>query len=375
MRSSLLGDVFAARGVRKCSMRSPGALALAALMGCLGWPASGSPTDFARNPREFLKNEGGLSDLQLSAIDRGRVVAKTIDTSDRSEVMSLAVLRVRSSADQVRHLLREVEARRKDFDVLQIGRFSAAPTAQDLGVLTLDPGDVESLRKCRVGACNERLPAEAIERFQTQVDWTSPDRVAKVNLLWRETLASYAAAYVAHGNPGLVEYDDNREPDRVADTLRTLFLRSAYLKESAPDFHRYLAEFPNLRPPSTEDIFFWLKEKFWLKNVQSLNHLSILDTTLPSGRVILAVTKQLFANHFFEASLALTVFVESADPAGSYLIFVNRTRADVRPSGFSWLERALVRRLVRGRLLGQFRAFKAKLDPSYQPLTLEEDVP
>jgi hypothetical protein len=359
--------------MRGSALRIPG-VALVLLSSVL--PSSGSATDLARDPRGFLKNDGGLTPLELGEVDRGQVVAKIVDTTDRSEVMSLAALRVRASADRVRLVLRDVEGRRKDFEVLQIGRFSAVPSPRDLDVLSLDPKDMDGLRKCRVGSCTERLPAEAIERFQSQVDWTSPNHAAKVNAMWRETLASYAAAYSARGNAGLVEYQDGRLPERVADTLQELLRRSYYLKESAPELDRYLDDFPGARPEGTEDILFWLNEKFWLKNVQSLNHLVIRDMTLPSGRVILAATKQLFANHFFAGSLALIVFVESADPLGSYLMFVNRTRADIRPGGFNWLERALVKRLVRRRLLGQFRTFKAKLDPNYpRPPSPEEDLP
>jgi hypothetical protein len=335
-------------------------------------PLSTGATDIGHGPREFLTREAGFTGAELSALDHGRVVAKTIDTSDRLEVVSLAALRVRATLDRARQVLLDVDGRRRDSEVLEIGRIPESPTAHDLGSLTLDPGDLDSLKKCKVGDCNERLPADAIERFQAQVDWRSADRAAKANSLWQETLAGYAQAYLARGDAGLVEYADNREPGRIARDLRFLLLRSYYLKESSPELDRYLSDFPRARPDNTTDVFYYLKERFWLKSVQSLNHLSLVETTSPTGRALFAATKQLFANHFFAASLSLTAFVESREAEGSYLIFVNRTRADIRPSGFNWLERALVRRLVRGRLITQFRALKVKLDPGYQPPDSEE---
>jgi hypothetical protein len=357
----------------KYSMRPPASLAL--LVGLALLPAPVTATDLVRDPRSFLVTEGGFSPLELADLDHGQVVARIIDTTDRSEVLSVAALRVKTTAERVRLTLRDVEGRRKDFEVLQIGRFSSPPSEKDIEALTLDTKDVDGLRKCRVGSCTERLPKDAIERFQSAVDWQGAGYAERVTRMWRETLAAYAASYVARGNSGLTEYDDNRAPEKVGDTVSQLILRSSYLKESVPDLHRYLGDFPEAKPQATEDIVYWLKERFWLKNVQSLNHLSIESVDLPSGKAVVAVTKQIFANHFFAGSLALTAFVEGQDPSGSYLVFVNRTRADIRPTGFNWLERALVKRLVRRRLLGQFRAFKAKLDPSYPAPPPEEDLP
>jgi hypothetical protein len=345
---------------------------LALLLLFRAYGASGA--DLVRAPRDFLRKDAGLTELELQALDSGRIVAKLLDTTDRSEVVSLAAFRARGRCERVKRLLGDVEGRRNDFDVIQIGKLPSAPTAADLQALTLDPGDLDSLRKCKVGNCNERLPAEAIERFHREVDWTSPDRGTKANTLWRQLLASYAQAYISEGNAGLVEYGDNRDPGRIAVDLGSLLVRSAFLKESAPALEQYLVDYPQARPANTEDVFYWLKEKFWLKNVQSLNHLTIVPVATPTGNAVFAATKQLFANHFFSACLSFVVFVESDDPGGSYLIYLNRTRADIRPTGFNWLERALVKRLVRGRLLGQFRALKVKIDPG-GPLPPDDEAP
>jgi hypothetical protein len=328
----------------------------------------------AQAPRVFLKTDAAFTEAELQSLDKGHVVAKTLDTTDHTEVLSLAAARVRSTAERVRKILQDVDGRRKDFEVIQIGRLPEAPTATDLGGLTLDPGDVDGLAKCKVGNCNERLPADAIERFHAQVNWSAADRVAQANRLWRETLAAYAQAYLSRGNAGLVEYADSPNSGTVAADLRLLLLRSDYLRQSAPELERHLWGFPEDRGDNTTDVFFYLKEKFWLKSVQSLNHLSLTEISSPEGKALFAATKQLFANHFFTASLSVTAFVETGEAAGAYLIFVNRTRADIHPPGFNWLERALVRRLVRGRLLAQFRAFKLKLDPSYRPATGDDDT-
>src|SRR5262249_7228643 len=128
----------------------------------------------------------------------------------------------------------------------------------------------------------------------------------------------------------------------------------------APDLYTFLERFPESRPTSVEDFLYWYKEKFWLLNVLSLNHAAIIDRPTTSGRLILLVSKQLYATHYYESSLGITGFIESRGP--SYLGFVTRTRPDIRRTGFTWLERALLKRLVKGRLEGQLKHLRARLE-------------
>jgi hypothetical protein len=105
---------------------------------------------------------------------------------------------------------------------------------------------------------------------------------------------------------------------------------------------------------------YWMREKFWRVSVLSLNHCTIVDRRSAGERMILATTKQLYASHYYEASLATTMFV--AEPGGSYLVTINRTRADIRRSGFTWIERVLLNRLVRRRLEAQVQVLKLALE-------------
>src|SRR5262249_22058314 len=163
---------------------------------------------------------------------------------------------------------------------------------------------------------------------------SSPGRAEKATALWRETMAAFAAAYLARGDAGLVEYDNNDMPVKVADSYARVVPRSRYLAESAPELFRYVSTFPQDRPQGLEEYLYWLKEKFWIKHVMSLNHVMILTGDGPGGRYLLAVAKQIYANQYFESSLSLTTFVEG--PAGSgTLVYVSRSRADIRKSGFN----------------------------------------
>jgi hypothetical protein len=66
---------------------------------------------------------------------------------------------------------------------------------------------------------------------------------------------------------------------------------------------------------------------------------------LTSVRQILGVSKQLYANHYFDSSLALTALINvpiTGTTSDSYLLYTNRSRADALAGSFGKLKRNLV---------------------------------
>lgn len=309
--------------------------------------------------------EASLTPAEIAAVEKGDVVAKVIDTDDRSEVLAAATLRVRTTPDRVLAWLRGVEDWRRQPWVVQTGRLALRPEPREVEALTLDPGDVRDLARCRVGDCEVRLSREAIEQFRTRINWSSPTAAAEANALARQILAAYAAGYVARGDGALFEYMNNDDPVYIAAGFRRILSRSTFLRDTAPDLAAYLASYPARRPADAEDFLYWIKEKSWRTNVLSLNHSTIVDRRTAAGRMIIAATKQLYATHYYEASLSTTVFIE--DARGSYLVTINRTRADIRPSGFTWIERLLLNHLVRRRLEAVARLVKREMERTPSP--------
>jgi hypothetical protein len=345
------------------------ALALAAaLLAGLPWahrprvaPAVGE-SSLVRDPVAFLRREGGLSASDVASLERGSIIAKVIDTDDRSEVLSLAVMRVNTTPERALQRLRDMEGRAGAPWLIQAGRVGPAPSPADFAAMTLDAGDVKHLGKCVVNNCDVRLPAEAIEQFRKEIDWSSDGRIARVNALFRQMLASYAASYLQRGNAALFRYDNNDDPVRISDSLQLLAQRFGVLRDTVPDLHAYIGSFPQGRADDDQDVVYWIKEKFWVVNVLSLSHTTIADRTTPSGRLVLAVSKQLYATHYYESSLGATIFLEGAGGWGPHVIYINRTRADIRRNGFTWVERVLLKYLVKDRLEAQSRYLRQQLE-------------
>jgi hypothetical protein len=62
-----------------------------------------------------------------------------------------------------------------------------------------------------------------------------------------------------------------------------------------------------------------------------------------SGPQVLVISKQIYANHYFDSSLALTAFVRipGANP-GSFLFYENRSRADGLGGAFGKFKRGVI---------------------------------
>jgi hypothetical protein len=308
------------------------------------------------SPAAFLRGEASATSSDLAALDRGATFVKVIDTSDKSEIFSVAAVRLRASRTAVIAALLDVDGAAREPWILQAARLSPAPAPADFAGLTLDAGDVRHLSKCRVTDCDVRLPSDAIERLRA-IDWRASDAPAAANAAFRGLLRDYATAYLERGDAALFEYANNDQRVRIADSLQVLLQRMRFLYELAPDLDSRWPRASDGRSPGARDVLYWQNERFWVLNVLSLNHRIVVEA---SGGRVLAVTKQLYANHYYESSLSAVVFTEGPGSTSS-LILVNRTRADIRRSGFNWFERTLLRALVRGRLEGQLKHWKRRL--------------
>ncbi len=335
---------------------------LAAALAALALAAFATSAAAASDPLPELRAAGRLSDGEWRSLERGFVVAKVIDTEDRSEILSFAAARVKATASQVAGALRDREGHPGEPWTLQSGAVTLPAGVADFAALQLDAGDVKDLARGRVNDCDVRLPNDAILSLRHELDGVPEStRQARATAAFRQLLAVYAAGYQTRGNPALFQYENNGDPVRIADSLDRVLQRSALLSDLAPDLFAFVRSFPAGRPPDAEQQIYWMKEKFWLLDVLSLNQLMLVTRTEAGVPLTVVVSKQLYATHYYESSLGLTAFVESR-PGDGWLFFLNRTRADIRRSGFSWVERLLIHHLVGRRLSARTRHLRTLLE-------------
>lgn len=282
-----------------------------------------------------------MTDEEWNFAQGGRLIGKVLSARNKHEVAVAGVARVRAQRSCFLEKLRDIETFKKTPSVRQIGKLSTEINVQDLDRLTLEPEDVLALRDCRPRRCSLRVPIAVIQRLAMPVP-EDEDRgdSERANRIFREELVHYTRSYVAQGDRALIQYSDKSRPVPLANEFHSLLGGWKALHETAPELYKLLGYSPERSFSSSEQFIYWSKESFGLKPVISVTHVTI--SQLPD-RVWIG-SKQIFANHYFDASLSITLAIDDpADPSSFYLLYANRSRIDLLRGAFAGLRRAIVR--------------------------------
>lgn len=329
---------------------------LCALLVCLGANtvlAQASRAEFQR----ALSNKVSFRETDFSALQLDQPVVRSIPTSDKAEIAVTGLVNIRAVADEFLRSYRDSMTRKNNAAILEIGAFGREPSLADLETLTLEARDIEDLKECVVGECQIKLSAAMIERFRREINWDAADCPAKVTNLFKQMLSEYVKDYRSRGEAALIEYNDKRDQVSLATEQRAL--------DKAPS---YVNEFINGSKSDLqlmEDTLVWSKIKFGLKPVIAVNHILIYRRNSNAGPQVLIASKQIYANHYFNASLALTAFVRVLDaPDSAYLVYENRSRADGLEGPFGKIKRGVVEKKAVDGLHAILAGSKASLEGS-----------
>jgi len=312
---------------------------LAAAFAVVALPAAAEDTAV----RAFLRRTIGLTDAQLADVEAGRVVTRQLPGADKPEMAAFGAVRVAAKKDVYLERLRDVARFRNGPSTIQIGRFHTPPVLSDLDGLTLEDGDFDAARKCKVGDCDLKLARSAVERIQKEMDWKAPDARVRATGLMKQMLVEYVIAYQRGGTAEMATYVDDASPLDTTAEFRKVLGASPYLVEYAPALKRYLEEYPKGQLAGAEDVFYWTKDKFGPKPTIAIYHLTIWRDPADAARAAVA-SKQIYASHYFQAGLDLTALVDAPTPPGGfYLVDLYRARIDP-PTG-----------MLSGVLLGKIR--------------------
>lgn len=313
----------------------------------------------------FLRERVALKEMELADIRRGKAIAKVLP-SEKEEVAVLGVVLVHASADFFVERFRDIESYKKGTAVPIVKKFSDPPRIEDLDQLQIDNKDFDVLKNCKIGSCDVKLSAESIERLQREIDWKAPDASDRVNDLARASLLEYVKRYLAGGNTVLSVYSDKKEPKRIAEQFEEILKASPYIYDYEPEFYEYLRAYPAKHLDDVEDFIYWSKEKFGLKPVISVTHVTIYRKP-DSGRTLIS-SKQIYASHYFEASLGLTAVIATSqtEAPSFYLLYLNRSRSDALHGGFSGLARGQVKSQARSGMQKNIQKIKLSIESLYR---------
>ena len=295
--------------------------------------------------RDLLRDIAEASDADWATVTRGEAFAKVLGT-DAREIAVAGAVRIAASSERLVDRYREVENLKRSAVVLDLGRLSKPPRAADFAAVPLEEYSL-ALSDCRPGECRVRLGEPEIARFHREVDWRAADWRERSKTVWRDVLAGYAAAYSREGRRALPTLANKREPLSVPAEVSLLVDRFAFLNAFAPGFLAYLREFGPGGPDGLDEVMYWSKEDFGVRPVLRLSHQTIYRTS-GTPRAILIATNQIYADHYLDAGLTLTMTIDASETTGKpafYMVSVSRART----RSLGGMLRAFVRSTVQNR--------------------------
>ena len=298
--------------------------------------------DTPEEPYRFFREFAGLNEEQIAAIRSGKAVAKVVHSPTPDEVFVFGAVYVEATPESYLRLASDMDELRKLPSYLAIQSFSTPPQLSDLKGITLDQEDIKQLNNCKTGHCEVQLPTEAIEDFQRSVDWSAPDVAERVNRLAQRMALQALLDYMQGGNAALGAYRDKKHPAAVAETFASLIGRLEALPVYLPELHEYLLKYPNAKSDNVQAGFYWEKVNFGLKPTFRIVQRIVYRGAGEQEPAYAVAEKQIYASHYFQTALDLTVCVKDAQRPGFYIITVKGSKQ----AGLTGLKGSIVRKVA-----------------------------
>jgi hypothetical protein len=325
-----------------------GRIATVVLLALLLSPLIGSgipSTDKAAEPDKFFHEFIGLNDDQIREIREGKAIAKILDSPTADQVFVFGSVYINSTPERYLKFASDIDALRKLPSYIALRKFSDPPQLSDLTDFTMDEQDFKQLKNCKPGHCEVQLPTEAMEEFQRSVNWSAPDANDQANRLAQQMALQALLNYEQGGNAALGTYRDKNHPAVVAETFASLLSRSKALPVYLPELREYLLNYPKADSGNIQSEFYWEKVNFGLKPTLRMVQAIVYQGKSPERPAYAVAVKQLYASHYFESALDLTVCVKDDEhPAhpGFYLI----TMKGSQQAGLTGLKGGIVRKVA-----------------------------
>jgi hypothetical protein len=301
---------------------------------------------------DFFRNNIGLTDEEIAAIQSGKAVVRALPSRRPAEVFLFGAVYIHAAPERYFEFTHDFDRLRNIPNYLALGVFSNPPQLADLTGFSFDEDDVKALRNCRPGDCLIQMPASSMEHIQGSIDWSAPDVNQQVNELLRKGALERLLQYQREGNQALGVYHDKRSPTDVPQQFAYILSYVTVLPERLPDFYHYLLAYPENKPPNIQDAFYWAKLKFGLKPTLRIVQLTSMRGS-PGDPIVYAIAeKQLYSSHYFGTALDLSFCVrENPSDPGFYLI----KELGSEQAGLTGVKGSIVRKAAVGRSLSSLQ--------------------
>ena len=298
---------------------------------------------------EFARKVG-FDASQIAALERGDIVARVLKTemvaaNDTAEVAVVGAVKVDAPREAFLAASRDVD-RFRNVRHIRIGEVHKPPQASDFAGIVMPPDDVADLKACKPGKCALKLAGPGLAELQAKIDWKAKDAGEQVNRFVRERLFAVMGAYEQQGTSAFKPLEDKSTGVSIDEQFKLLLANTGNLIAYYPELANYLRDYPRAKLDSSSDVFYWSLNDFSLKPTVTVTH---VVTYIPPGTGDAIVAwKQLYASHYFNGGLAITTYAK--DPTATYVLHVDRVRADSLGGTFGGVKRSKMAGAMKGAL-------------------------
>jgi hypothetical protein len=184
---------------------------------------------------------------------------------------------------------------------------------------------------------------------------------------FRAVVLARVKTFMAEGQSALGPYADHRDPVWPATRFASVLGHSLFLTANVPGFAQHLGRYPHSDAPEIESFVYWSKERLDGKAIVSATHVSILRGVEPGFPDALVAGRQIFATHYVNASLGVTMILRGKAGAPAYLAYVNRSEVDRLGGVFGGLVRRVMHRRLRTEAAEILQALRQRLEGGPPP--------
>jgi hypothetical protein len=271
---------------------------------------------------EFFRTSAGLSEGQIPAIHSGKAVSTALKSRTPAEVFVLGAVLINAAPESYLGFLRDLNRMRQVPGYLAIGSVSSPPRLSDFNGFVFESDDIKDLKNCKPGDCEIQMPSSSILALRQSIDWSAPNLDQRINQLLQSAALERLLAYQREGNPALGIYNDKPDPAEVPKQFEYMLSRFEVLPKYVPGFYHYLLAYPDAKPASVEDGFYWERVKFGLKPTLRIVQVVTMQGEPDDELAYVVAEKQLYSSHYFQTALDLTFCIQRSDGPGFYLIKV-----------------------------------------------------
>lgn len=234
-------------------------VALTALFLVAGRPAtvgSQTPSPLPADLERYLASEVRPTAGERATLLSGAPLTKLLPADESKEVFVFGAIWINAETSKYVARINDIENFEKGGAFRISKKINDPPTLEDFADLELPADDIRDLRDCKVGDCEVKLSAKALQAMRSQVRWRTPTEKSDVNATFRGLAFEYVTGYREGGNARLAVYRDADDPIFVANEFRSMIERTPSLV-GMPDLQRYLLEYPSARLSGASEFLYW----------------------------------------------------------------------------------------------------------------------